>query len=175
MRAWIHRQCCFVGAPPRYLMACVFVCLGIRSSATVLVSLLLVAACGAGVPAFHIEPTGEAHIPVVIIFYWVGRCAGWLKGRRRDAKCCRWNVERGGRGCWGKVLWYLSPAVAVVTSRPTSTPASSPALLVLLVWHRWSWYNLLLSWGRGRYELWDGWYVCCRCRPGEVCEGLLGG
>ena len=102
-----------MGAPPRYLMACVFVCLGIRSSATVLVSLLLVAACGAGVPAFHIEPTGEAHIPVVIIFYWVGRCAGWLKGRRRDAKCCRWNVERGGRGCWGKVLWLLSPAVAV--------------------------------------------------------------
>ena len=85
--AWIHRQCCFVGAPPRHLMAGVLVCLRIFLSATVLVAMLFVAACGAGVPALNIESTGEAHIPVVVVFNWIGRCAGRLKGRRRDVEC----------------------------------------------------------------------------------------
>lgn len=68
-------------------MAGVLVCLHIFLSATVLVAMLFVVACGAGVPALNIETTGEAHIPVVVAFNWIGRCAGRLKGRRRDAKC----------------------------------------------------------------------------------------
>ena len=68
-------------------MAGVLVCLRIFLSATVLVAMLFVAACGTGVPALDIKSTGEAHIPVVVVFNWIGRCAGRLKGRRRDPKC----------------------------------------------------------------------------------------
>ena len=85
--AWIHRQCCFVGAPPCHLMAGVLVCLRIFPSATDLVTMLFVAACGTGVPSLNIKSTGVAHIPVVVVFNWIGRCAGRLKGRRRDVEC----------------------------------------------------------------------------------------
>jgi hypothetical protein len=125
-----------VGTPPRYLMAGVFVCLRIFPSATVLVAVLFVAACGAGVPALDVEPTGEAHVPVVVVFYWVGRSAGRMNGRRRDAKCCRWNVKRGGMGCWGKVLLCLASLGTTASSSPISTPGSSSSKLILLVWCR---------------------------------------
>ena len=127
-------------------MAGVFVCLRIFPSATVLVAVLFVAACGAGVSTLNVESTGETHIPVVVVFNWIGRCAGRLKGRRRDTNRRRRNVERGGRGWWDNVLSCVAAPVASVASLPAPTPSSVPSLLVLLVWYRRSCRELLLSW-----------------------------
>ena len=65
----------------------ILVHLGILPVATVLVTQLFIAACGAGVPSFDIKTTGETHVPVVEVFNWVGWCVGRVDSRRRNAKC----------------------------------------------------------------------------------------